>query len=104
MAEDLGMSLSTFKVIKKRLMRSNKIKATTTLGRNGRTTLVLIALFVVGTISKNKAHKQLFIDHVAKILKANFTELERTVTLFTHNELGIHEQGEQLEFLGVNTS
>ncbi|NBH41078.1 hypothetical protein, partial [Ligilactobacillus murinus] len=49
-------------------------------------------------------HKQLFIDHVAKILKANFTELERTVTLFTHNELGIHEQGEQLEFLGVNTS
>lgn len=104
MAEDLGMSLSTFKVIKKRLMRSNKIKATTTLGRNGRTTLVLIALFVVGAISKNKACKQLFIDHVAKILNDNYKELERTIALFTHNEFDIQEKGEQLEFLSVNTS
>jgi len=104
MAEDLGMSLSTFKTIKKRLVKSNKIKATTTLGRNGSTTLVLLALFVVGIISKNKARKRFFIDRVAKLLEVDCTELERTTALFTRNELGIHEQGEQLEFLGVNTS
>lgn len=104
MAEDLGMSLSTFKTIKKRLVKSNKIKATTTLGRNGSTTLVLLALFVVGVISKNKARKHFFINHVAKLLEINCTELERTVTLFTHNESDVQEQGEQLKFLGVNTS
>lgn len=103
-SESLGMSLSTFKIVKKRLVESNKIKATTTLGRNGRTTLALIAYFIVGVISKNKARKQFFIDHVARILNENYKELERIIALFVYNEFGIQKQGEQLEFLGVNTS
>lgn len=101
LTSDLGMSLSSFKVVKKRLGAKNKIKFSSTKGRNGRTTLFLIELLVIGVISKKKEHKYAYISSVAELINANTGLLKRVVAAFTQSS---NMQVDQLEFLEVNTS
>ncbi|MEY8736114.1 primase C-terminal domain-containing protein [Lactobacillus sp. AN1001] len=101
---ELGMSLASFKIIKKRLGAKNKIKFSSTKGRNGRTTLVLIELLVIGVISKNKARKHSYISNVAELIDTTTEQLKRVVAMFTQNNQSLNTLVYQLEFLEVNTS
>ena len=101
---EIGMSLSSFKVVKKRLGAKNKIKFSSTKGRNGRTTLVLIEIFVVGVMSKKKALKSAYINSVAELINTTTTQLKRVVATFTKNDSSLNISFNQLELLEVNTS
>ncbi len=101
---EIGMSLSSFKVVKKRLGAKNKIKFSSTKGRNGRTTLVLIEIFVVGVMSKKKALKSAYINSVAELINTTTTQLKRVVATFTKNDPSLNISFNQLELLEVNTS
>lgn len=104
LTSELGMSLASFKVVKKRLGAKNKIKFSSTKGRNGRTTLVLIELLVIGVISKKKALKSAYISSVAELINTATEQLKRVVAMFTQNNQGSNTRIDQLEFLEVNTS
>lgn len=101
---ELGMSLASFKVVKKRLGAKNKIKFSSTKGRNGRTTLVLIELLVIGVISQKKAFKNAYISGLAELISTTTEHLKRVVATFTQNNQSLNTQVDQLEFLEVNTS
>jgi len=101
---ELGMSLASFKVVKKRLGAKNKIKFSSTKGRNGRTTLVLIELLVIGVISKNKTLKQSYVSNVAELINITAEQLKRVVAMFIQSNHSLNTRVDQLDFLEVNTS
>lgn len=103
LTEELGMSLASFKIIKKHLGAKNKIKFSSTKGRNGRTTLVLIDLLVIGVISKKKALKSLYVSSVAEFTNMDVEQLKQVVATFIQNNKSLNTKVEQTE-LEVNTS
>ena len=90
---ELGISKTTFRVLRQRLV--NKISVKTTRGRFGSTKITLIALVVIGLISKKREVKDDYISRISDLL-----DIDSTL-----KDLGaVQPRAKQTEFLNVNSS